>query len=68
MVLAWKGWKMHWKNTTNYSIYSEIWINPFNLTKAINRLNKTVKITLKTYTPYHSTIKLLIVIKVIEKH
>ena len=34
----------------------------------MNRFNKTDKITLKTYTPYHSTIKLLKVINSIEMH
>ena len=68
MVWPGKAGKTHWKNTKNYPIYSEIRINPFNLTKVMNWFNKTDKITLKTYTPYHSTIKLLIVINSFEMH
>ena len=47
MVLAWKGWK----NTKDCLNYSENTNKPVNLTKVINRFNKTDKTTLKTYTP-----------------
>ena len=46
-----KAGKMHWKNTKDCLNYSENMNKPFNLTKVINRFNKTDKITLKTYTP-----------------
>ena len=63
-----KAGKTHWKNTKDCPNYSENTNKPFNLTKVMNRFNKTDKITLKTYTPYYSTIKLLIVINSIGMH